>query len=88
MSISPLGTFDHLLDFTGLNSGPYTLKVNAADFAGNTSHASFSLTLNLSPTPPAILAALANDTAPSGTTNSDRITYDPTIAGTDRRSHR
>ncbi|MFL9458179.1 hypothetical protein AB0758_45060 [Tolypothrix bouteillei VB521301_2] len=88
VSISPLGTFDHLLNFTGLNSGSHTLKVNATDSAGNISYASFSLTLNLSPTPPAILAALANDTAPSGTTNSDRITYDPTIAGTVKATQR
>lgn len=32
-------------------------------------------------TPPAIAAHLAKDTAPSGT-NSDRLTFDPTIAGT------
>ncbi|MEC4811705.1 MAG: Ig-like domain-containing protein [Scytonema sp. PMC 1069.18] len=88
VSISPLGTFDHLLNFTGLNSGSHTLKVNATDSAGNISYASFSLTLNLSPTPPAILAALANDTAPSGTTNSDRITSDPTLIGTVKATQR
>ncbi|MBX9253632.1 tandem-95 repeat protein [Desmonostoc muscorum CCALA 125] len=32
-------------------------------------------------TPPVISANLARDTAPSGTTNSDRITFDPTITG-------
>src|SRR5262249_20133741 len=32
--------------------------------------------------PPTISAALANDTAPAGATNFDRITSDPTIRGT------
>lgn len=32
--------------------------------------------------PPAITANLANDTAPGGTTNTDKITSDPTITGT------
>ncbi|BAZ48519.1 YD repeat protein [Nostoc sp. NIES-4103] len=32
-------------------------------------------------TPPNITADLARDTAPGGTTNSDRITFDPTITG-------
>ncbi|KYC37634.1 hypothetical protein WA1_39925 [Scytonema hofmannii PCC 7110] len=32
--------------------------------------------------PPTITATLANDTAPGGTTNTDRMTYDPTIIGT------
>ncbi|WP_460203034.1 Ig-like domain-containing protein, partial [Scytonema sp. NUACC21] len=32
--------------------------------------------------PPTITATLANDTAPGGTTNTDRITYDPAITGT------
>ncbi|MBD2616568.1 putative Ig domain-containing protein, partial [Nostoc punctiforme FACHB-252] len=88
ISVSPLGTFDKVLDFAGLNSGTHTLTVKATDIAGNASVASFSLTLNLSDTPPAILAALARDTAPSGTTNTDTITFDPTTTGTVRVSNR
>ncbi len=88
VSVSPLGAFDRVLDFTGLNDGPHTLTVKATDAAGNASFASFSLTLNLSATPPAILAALARDTAPGGTTNTDTITFDPTTTGTVRVSNR
>ncbi|MBD2616571.1 hypothetical protein H6G94_36050, partial [Nostoc punctiforme FACHB-252] len=88
ISVSPLGTFDKVLDFAGLNSGTHTLTVKATDIAGNVSVASFSLTLNLSNTPPAILAALARDTAPGGTTNTDTITFDPTTTGTVRVSNR
>ncbi|MBE9078257.1 cadherin domain-containing protein [Romeria aff. gracilis LEGE 07310] len=38
-------------------------------------------TISFRPTPPAITAGLTRDTAPGNTTNTDRITYDPTIAG-------
>ncbi len=34
--------------------------------------------------PPAIVAGLANDTAPAGSANSDGLTFDPTIRGTVR----
>ncbi|MDZ8070038.1 MAG: putative Ig domain-containing protein [Nostoc sp. DedQUE08] len=82
ISVSPLGAFDHALDFTGLNDGPHTFTLKATDFAGNFSTASFSVTVNLAATPPAILAALAHDTAPDNTTNTDGITFDPTTTGT------
>nr|WP_322712654.1 putative Ig domain-containing protein [Nostoc sp. ChiSLP03a]MDZ8213882.1 putative Ig domain-containing protein [Nostoc sp. ChiSLP03a] len=82
ISVSPLGAFDHALDFAGLNNGPHTFTLKATDFAGNFSTASFSVTVNLAATPPAILAALAHDTAPDNTTNTDGITFDPTTTGT------
>ncbi|AVH64089.1 beta strand repeat-containing protein [Nostoc sp. 'Peltigera membranacea cyanobiont' N6] len=82
ISVSPLGAFDHALDFTGLNDGPHTFTLKATDVAGNFSTASFSVTVNLAATPPTILAALAHDTAPDGTTNTDGITFDPTTTVT------
>ncbi|MEH2110944.1 Ig-like domain-containing protein, partial [Nostoc sp.] len=82
ISVSPLGAFDHALDFAGLNDGPHTFTLKATDVAGNFSTASFSVTVNLAATPPAILAALAHDTAPDNTTNTDGITFDPTTTGT------
>ncbi len=82
ISVSPLGAFDHALDFTGLNDGPHTFTLKATDVAGNFSTASFSVTVNLAATPPTILAALAHDTAPDGATNTDGITFDPTTTGT------
>ncbi|MEH2218468.1 MAG: FG-GAP-like repeat-containing protein [Nostoc sp.] len=88
ISVSPTGVFDKQLDFTGLNNGSHTLKVNAADVAGNVSTANFSVTLNLAPTPPTITAGLTNDTAAGGTINTDGITSDPTTAGIIKSSNR
>ncbi len=88
ISVSPIGVFDKQLDFTGLNNGSHTLKVNAADVAGNISTASFSIILNLAPIAPTIIAGLTNDTAAGGTTNTDSISSDPTTAGIVKSSNR
>ncbi len=74
------GLFDQEIDFAGISNGTHTLTLVSTDIAGNVTTTPFIVTVNLDTSGPVITATLANDTAPSGT-NSDRVTYDPTITG-------
>ncbi|MDM9580196.1 Ig-like domain-containing protein [Nostoc sp. GT001] len=73
--------FDQELDLTGLGNGSHVLTIVAIDAAGNLLTTQYNVTVQLDEAAPVITAALTNDTAPSGTTNSDRITFDPAIRG-------
>jgi hypothetical protein len=75
--------FDQAFDFTGISNGVHTLTLTATDIAGNVLITQYTVTVDLDIAAPLITAGLVRDTAPSGT-NTDRITADPTIAGTIR----
>ncbi|BAZ19040.1 YD repeat protein (plasmid) [Calothrix sp. NIES-4071] len=82
VTFNAAGTFDQQLDFTGLGNGTHTLTITAIDTAGNTLTTNYNVTVNLtSNLPTTITASLVRDTAPNNTTNSDKITFDATIAG-------
>lgn len=82
VTFNAAGTFDQQLDFTGLGNGTHTLTITATDTAGNTLTTNYNVTVNLtSNLPTTITASLVRDTAPNNTTNSDKITFDATIAG-------
>ncbi|WP_292745723.1 Ig-like domain-containing protein, partial [Nostoc sp. NMS4] len=73
--------FDQELDLTGLGNASHVLTIVAIDAAGNLLTTQYNVTVQLDEAAPVITAALTNDTAPSDTTNSDRITFDPAISG-------
>ncbi|MGL5872983.1 MAG: Ig-like domain-containing protein, partial [Xenococcaceae cyanobacterium] len=76
------GNFDAAFDFTGVSNGSHILTFKCIDAAGNVSTNSFNVEVRPDFTPPVITAALKQDTARSNTTNTDKITFDPTIIGT------
>ncbi|MCW5319219.1 hypothetical protein GTQ43_38200 [Nostoc sp. KVJ3] len=76
------GAFDQSLNLTGLANGAHTLTISATDTAGNIKTTQYHVTVVIDKTAPVISASLLHDTAPNGQTNSDRITFDPTITGT------
>ncbi|WP_100897731.1 Ig-like domain-containing protein [Nostoc flagelliforme] len=76
------GAFDQPLNLTGLANGAHTLTISTTDRAGNVKTAQYHVTVIIDQTAPAITASLLHDTAPNGQTNSDAITFDPTISGT------
>jgi hypothetical protein len=73
------GNFDQSLDFTGISNGTHSLTITATDTAGNTLTKSYSVNTALDKTAPVITAQLVSDT---GASNSDKITFTPTITGT------
>jgi RHS repeat-associated protein len=73
------GNFDQPLDFTGINNGVHSLTITATDLAGNILTKNYTVNTALDKTAPVITAGLAADT---GASNSDRITFTPTITGT------
>jgi RHS repeat-associated protein len=75
------GEFNQELDLTGLSNGVQVLTITAVDAAGNITISQYNTTINIDSTPPIVFANLANDTAPGGTQNTDRVTFDPTITG-------
>ncbi len=77
---SSTGAFQ--LTGVALVMGPNVLTVQAIDAAGNQSSYTRTITRVASASAPSISAALSDDTAPGGTTNTDRITSDPSISGT------
>jgi len=79
--ISPnaTGNFDQGLDFTGINNGVHILTITATDTAGNIIVKNYNVNTALDKVAPVITAQLANDT---GASNSDKITFNPTISGT------
>jgi fibro-slime domain-containing protein/RHS repeat-associated protein len=76
------GVFDQSLNLTGLANGAHTLTISATDTAGNIKTTQYHVTVIIDQEAPVISASLLHDTAPNGQTNSDRITFDPTITGT------
>jgi RHS repeat-associated protein len=81
IAIAPFATggFDQQLDFTGITNGTHTLAISATDVAGNVSTTSYSVNVAVDKQAPVITAKLAADT---GSSNTDKITFNPTIAGT------
>jgi RHS repeat-associated protein len=81
ISITPnsTGNFDQGLDFTGINNGVHVLTITATDTAGNILAKNYNVNTALDKAAPVITAQLANDT---GASNSDKITFNPTISGT------
>jgi Bacterial Ig-like domain len=79
--INELGAFDQPFNFTGISNGAHTLTLTAIDAAGNVISTPFTVTVDLDTSAPLITVNLLRDTAPGNTTNSDRITSDPTITG-------
>jgi hypothetical protein len=75
------GEFSQALDFTGLSNGLQTLSLTTIDIAGNVRTQAYTVEIALDNEAPVIQAELVRDTAPHGTTNTDRITFDPTISG-------
>ncbi len=75
------GAFDQAINFTGISNGSHILTLSATDVAGNVLTTRFNVTVALDTTAPVITAQLVRDTAP-GSTNTDRITFDPGITGT------
>jgi hypothetical protein len=69
-------------EFDGVNLtlGANTFDVQAV--SGNRTGTAKQTFTRVPVPPPAIAAALAHDTAPNGQTNTDGVTFDPTIAGT------
>ncbi len=82
VSFDAPGGFDQQLDLTGLSHGTHILTLIAKDIAGNVTTNTYNVTVNNDTIAPVIAAALSNDTAPGGITNSDKITADPAINGT------
>ncbi|MEH2196766.1 Ig-like domain-containing protein, partial [Nostoc sp.] len=76
------GSFNQQLDFTGIANGDRILTITTTDIAGNTNTQQYNIIVNLDYEAPIITASLIHDTAPGANTNSDRITFDPTIFGT------
>jgi Bacterial Ig-like domain/von Willebrand factor type A domain/Bacterial Ig domain len=74
--------FNQAIDFTGISNGAHVLTLTAVDEAGNLLTQTQSATVDLDHTAPVIVADLVQDTAPNGTVNTDRITFDPRISGT------
>ncbi|MEM6398797.1 MAG: Ig-like domain-containing protein [Cyanobacteria bacterium P01_D01_bin.116] len=82
VSINSTGTFNQAFDLTGLNNGDYTVTVTTTDVAGNVNTFQYNVTVEIDINSPIIDISLNNDTAANNTTNTDRITSDPTINGT------
>ena len=73
------GGFDQGLDFTGITNGIHILTIAAIDIAGNITSTNYNVTVAVDTAAPVITAKLATDT---GSSNSDKITFNPTISGT------
>jgi hypothetical protein len=73
------GGFDKPLDFTGISNGAHVLTIVATDVAGNISTTNYNVTVAIDKVAPLITAQLVADT---GSSNSDKITFNPTISGT------
>jgi RHS repeat-associated protein len=72
------GSFDQLLDFTGITNGTHKLTLTATDLAGNVTTNSYNTTVAVDREAPVITAKLTTDT---GVSNSDKITSERTISG-------
>jgi RHS repeat-associated protein len=79
IATNPTGGFDQGLDFTGISNGAHTLAIVATDLAGNVSTINYNVNVAVDKAAPVITAKLATDT---GSSNTDKITFNPTIGGT------
>jgi hypothetical protein len=73
------GAFDQPLDYTGIANGTHKITIAATDIAGNITTSSYNVTVAIDLQAPVITAQLTSDT---GTSNSDKITFNPAINGT------
>jgi RHS repeat-associated protein len=73
------GGFDQSLNFTGITNGTHILTIAAIDVAGNITSTNYNVTVAVDTAAPVITAKLATDT---GSSNTDKITFNPTISGT------
>ena len=73
------GGFDQSLNFTGITNGTHILTIAAIDVAGNITSTNYNVTVAVDTAAPVITAKLTNDT---GSSNTDKITFNPTIGGT------
>jgi Bacterial Ig-like domain/Putative Ig domain/Cadherin domain len=79
VTFNSLGDFNQGFDLTGIDSGQHTLTLVGTDVVGN----SITQTLTVQVQKPVVITAqLFQDTAAGGTTNSDKITFNPQIQGT------
>ena len=81
LSLGSTGSFDELIDFTGIANGAHTLTILSTDLAGNVTSSQFNVNVQNSGTAQStsLTLALATDT---GTNTTDGITSDPKITGT------
>ena len=73
------GGFDQQLDFTEISNGVHIITIAATDLAGNVTTTNYNVTVAIDKIAPVIAAQLVADT---GSGNSDKITFNPTITGT------
>jgi hypothetical protein len=73
------GIFNQAIDFTGIANGTHTITISATDVAGNILTKTYNVNVNLDRIAPILSANLAQDT---GNSNSDKVTFNPTINGT------
>jgi hypothetical protein len=75
------GEFDQAFNFTGIGNGAHTLSITSVDIAGNKKVDQYNVVITVDREAPVLNADLQKDTAFNGTTNGDRITFNPTIIG-------
>jgi Bacterial Ig-like domain len=76
------GGFDQALNYTGIANGTHKITIVSKDIAGNIATSSYNVTVAIAAKDtqaPVITAKLSSDT---GVSNSDKITFTPTITGT------
>lgn len=78
LSPNATGLFDQAFDFTGIANGAQKLTITATDTAGNVLTQILNVNVDRDLQGPVIAAQLVTDT---GNSNSDRITFNPTISG-------
>ena len=82
LTIDAAGNFNQAINLTGILNGNRVLTIVSTDFAGNVRTTQFNVSVAVDREAPTITATLVRDTALDNQTNQDRITFDPTIAGT------
>jgi Bacterial Ig-like domain/Bacterial Ig-like domain (group 3) len=73
------GAFNQAINFAGVANGAHILTITATDAAGNVLTSANNITVALDADAPVIAAQLVQD---SGTSGTDKITFNPNISGT------